>query len=91
MRSWDVVFLEEKTIENWKQQKSELTSQSTPTTTDLRPSELTQPIGRVDYESVGLEQPTNTDESESPYLLKSIEEYELESANPERPINTYEP
>ena len=42
VRSWDIIFLENKTIEHWKQQKSE----STPTTIDLRPSELTQLVVR---------------------------------------------
>ena len=39
VRSWDIVFLGDKMIEDKKQQKSELTPQSTSTTIDLRPSE----------------------------------------------------
>ena len=38
VRSRDVVFLEDKTIKDWKQQKSEPTPQSTPTTIDVSPN-----------------------------------------------------
>ena len=37
------------------------------------------------------EQPTNIDELESVDLWKSIEDYESELTNPQRPRNTYEP
>ena len=96
VRSRDVVFLEDKTIEDWKQQKSESTNQSTSTTIDLRPSEPTQsvvrrqPIGTAESESVDSERPTDY-ESESAELLRSIEEYELESSNLEKSIDIYEP
>ena len=40
---------------------------------------------------VNLEQPTNTDESESAEILKSIEKYELELSNLEQPIDIHDP
>ena len=97
VRSQDVVFLEDNTIEDSEQRKSESTTQSTPTIVDLRPSEPTQSavrrqlVGRAESESFDSKKPSNANELESADLLKSVEEYELESANPEQPIDMYEP
>ena len=46
VRSRDVVFLEEKTIDVWKRQKSESTNQPTSTTIDISPNDLTQSANR---------------------------------------------
>ena len=79
VRSRDVVFLEDKTIEDWKQQKSEPTPQSTSTTIDLRPSESSPRdvrrllADRAEFKSIDSERP--------------IDEYELELSNLDRPID----
>ena len=65
VRSRDVVFLEDKTIKDWKQQKSESTNQSISTIIDLRPSDLIQstvrrqPVSTAESQSIDSERPTD--------------------------------
>ena len=69
---------------------------STSTTIDLKPSEPTklnvrrQPVDIAKSELVDSKRPTNY-EFESVELLRSIEEYELESSNLEMLTDIHEP
>ena len=97
VRNLNVVFLKDKTIEDRQQHKSKSTSQSTPIIADSSLVEPTlsairrHPVGTTESESVNSEQQTYESESELADLLKSIEEYDLESAGTQQPIDMHEP
>ena len=81
VRSRDIVFMEDKTIEDWKQHESKFFSQSTPTTIPVDHTwsiERRQSFGTAKSEMIDLELPRNVDESES------------ESTNPEQSIDMYD-
>ena len=96
VRSRDVVFVEDKTIEDWKQQKSESTPHSTSTTIDLRPIESSptavrrQLAERAESELIDSEKQIDY-ESKLAKLQRSIDEYEMELSNQERPIDEQNP
>ena len=91
------MFLEDKTIEDRKQQKLEQTSQLTPTIVDSSSVDHTmstkrrQPVGIAESEMVDSEQSTNTYELESTDLQKSIDAYTLELVDCQEPIDMHKP
>ena len=98
-RSQNIVCMEDKVIDDWKQQKSEVTSESAPTVVDSGLVNLPQSaawrilVGTAKFELVNSEQLTNTDESElaEPQKLTEVyEAHESESVDLQQPIDMYE-
>ena len=94
VRSRDIVFTEDKKIEDSKHQQSGLSPWSTPNTRLVNSTQWTirrQLVATTKYETIKSVQPTNTYELASIELQEMIEPYESESVELQQPTNMHEP
>ena len=92
VRSQDIVFMEDETIQDWKQQESKLVSQSTPLTIPVDhtwSTERRQSFGTAESEIIDLGLSRNVDKSELANPEQTNDMYEFEPN--EVSTGTFEP